>query len=290
MSMPGRSSVTVPDVMDRKVPTADPIVMVTAYDTPSATAADLAGVDIILVGDSLAMVVLGHEDTLNVGIAEMVHHTAAVSRARPRALVVTDMPWLSYHRGSSRAIKAAGKLIRAGAGAVKVEGRRPGLITKLVDCAIPVMGHLGLTPQSVHAMGGYKTQGRTEIHAQRLVEDAMEIAEAGCFAVVIEGVPAPVARVVTASVPVPVIGIGAGPDCDGQVLVLHDLVGLPGPKPAPVPRFVRAYADLGGAMKDAIAAFAADVRAGRFPDLSESYPGSSDLEIWSKAKEAGTLS
>jgi 3-methyl-2-oxobutanoate hydroxymethyltransferase len=247
-----------------------PIVMVTAYDAPTARIADDAGVDIILVGDSVAMVVLGYDDTLQVTVADMAHHVAAVARARPRALVVADMPWLSYHLSVEEAVRNAAELIRAGAAAVKLEGGRVRVpvVEALVDAQIPVMGHLGLTPQSVHAMGGYKVQGQQAESAGALVDDARALAGAGCFAIVLECVPREVARLVTAEVSVPTIGIGAGPDCDGQVLVLHDLLGL---EDRPLPKFVRRYATAKADAVAAVSAYAADVRAGAFPSDSESY-------------------
>ena len=247
-----------------------PLVMVTAYDAPTARIADDAGVDIILVGDSVAMVVLGYEDTLQVTVADMAHHVGAVARARPRALVVADMPWLSYHLSVEEAVRNAAVLIRAGAAAVKLEGGRARLavVEALVDAQIPVMGHLGLTPQSVHAMGGYKVQGQQAESAGALVDDARALAGAGCFAIVLECVPREVARLVTAEVPVPTVGIGAGPDCDGQVLVLHDLLGL---EDRPLPKFVRRYATVKADAVAAVRAYAADVRAGAFPSDAESY-------------------
>jgi len=259
---------TVPTIRASKGGT--PLVMVTAYDAPTARIADDAGVDVILVGDSVAMVVLGYEDTLQVTVADMAHHVGAVARARPRALVVADMPWLSYHLSAEEAVRNAAVLVRAGAAAVKLEGGRSRVpvVAALVDAQIPVMGHLGLTPQSVHAMGGYKVQGQQAESAAALVDDAMALAGAGCFAIVLECVPREVARLVTSEVPVPTIGIGAGPDCDGQVLVLHDLLGL---EDRPLPKFVRRY---GAAKADAVAAvsnYAADVRAGAFPSDAESY-------------------
>jgi 3-methyl-2-oxobutanoate hydroxymethyltransferase len=247
-----------------------PLVMVTAYDAPTARIADDAGVDIILVGDSVAMVVLGYEDTLQVTVADMAHHVGAVARARPQALVVADMPWLSYHLSVEDAVRNAAVLVRSGAAAVKLEGGRARVpvVEALVDAQIPVMGHLGLTPQSVHAMGGYKVQGQQVDTAAALVDDARALAGAGCFAIVLECVPREVARLVTAEVPVPTIGIGAGPDCDGQVLVLHDLLGL---EDRILPKFVRRY---GNAKADAVAsvsAYAVDVRARAFPSDAESY-------------------
>jgi 3-methyl-2-oxobutanoate hydroxymethyltransferase len=259
---------TVPTVRASKGGT--PLVMVTAYDAPTARIADDAGVDVILVGDSVAMVVLGYEDTLQVTVADMAHHVGAVARARPRALVVADMPWLSYHLSIEEAVRNAAVLIRAGAAAVKLEGGRARVpvVEALVDAQIPVMGHLGLTPQSVHAMGGYKVQGQQAESAGALVDDARALAGAGCFAIVLECVPREVARLITAEVPVPTIGIGAGPDCDGQVLVLHDLLGL---EDRPLPKFVRRYATAKADAVAAVAAYAGDVRAGAFPSDAESY-------------------
>ncbi len=268
------TSMTVPAVRARKTGPGDgagePLVMVTAYDHPGARIADLAGVDLILVGDSVATVVLGYSDTLQVSVDDMVHHTAAVGRARPRALVVADMPWLSYHVGTTEAVRNAGHLVRAGAKAVKLEGgrRRLPVVSALVDAEVPVMGHLGLTPQSLHAMGGYRVQAREVDEARRLVDDALALVEAGCFAIVLEGVPDVVARLVTKAVPVPTIGIGAGPWCDGQVLVLHDLLGL---GEGITPRFVRQYARAGPDAVAAVAAYAEDVRARRFPSDDETY-------------------
>jgi len=260
--------VTAPAIRARKG--GAPVVMVTAYDAPTARIADEAGVDVILVGDSVAMVVLGYEDTLQVTVADMAHHVAAVGRTRPRALVVADLPWLSYHLSTDEAVRNAATLIRAGATAVKLEGGRLRVpaVQALVGAQIPVMGHLGLTPQSVHAMGGYRVQGQQVEAATALVEEAHALAEAGCFAIVLECVPREVARLVTVEVPVPTIGIGAGPDCDGQVLVLHDLLGL---EDRIVPKFVRRYGSLKAEGVAAVAAYADDVRAGRFPTDGESY-------------------
>lgn len=261
---------TVPLVRARKRRDGHPaLVMVTAYDSPGARIADAAGVDLILVGDSVANNVLGYEDTLQVSMGDMVHHTAAVARARPRALVVADLPWLSYHIDIGDTVRNGASLIRAGAGAVKLEGGRirTPMIEALVAAEIPVMGHLGLTPQSVHAMGGYRVQGKGEAAAGRLVEDAKAIAAAGCFALVIEGVPESLGAVITEQVDIPTIGIGAGPSCDGQVLVFHDLLGLN----HTTPKFVRRYADLATIATDAIAAYAADVRNGTFPSDAELY-------------------
>ncbi|HVL93604.1 MAG TPA: 3-methyl-2-oxobutanoate hydroxymethyltransferase [Acidimicrobiales bacterium] len=275
MSASSPAPVTVPMVRGRKIRpgepgTAVPLVMVTAYDAPTARIADEAGVDIILVGDSVAMVVLGYDDTLQVTVDDMVHHTAAVARTGPRALVVADLPWLSYHVSTEDTVRNAGRLVRAGAQAVKLEGgaKRLAAVGALIDAEIPVMGHLGLTPQSLHATGGYKVQGTDAGAATTLVEDAQALAAAGCFALVLEGVPSPVARLVTERVGVPTIGIGAGPWCDGQVLVFHDAVGL---EDRVLPRFVRRYAALKADGVAALQAYAADVRAGRFPTEAESY-------------------
>ena len=269
--------VTVPSVRRRKRRDgADPIVMITAYDEPWARLVDVGGVDLILVGDTLAEIVLGYEDTLHVGMDDMVHHVGAVARARTRALVIGDMPWMSYHTDPYDAVRNAARLIRAGAGAVKLEGGRSRVaaIRAIIGAEIPVMGHLGLTPQSVHSMGGYRVQGREEAAARELVEDAKAIVEAGCFAVVLEGVPSVLADVVTAEIAVPTIGIGAGAGCDGQVLVLHDLIGM---AKRPPPKFVRRYAELGELVSSAVSAYAADVRSGAFPLDSESYHGSAEL-------------
>ncbi|MGO9197416.1 MAG: 3-methyl-2-oxobutanoate hydroxymethyltransferase [Acidimicrobiales bacterium] len=275
--MTEQDKVTVPSVRSRKRRNGDdPLVMITAYDEPWARLVDSAGVDIILVGDTLAQIVLGYEDTLHVGIDDMVHHVGAVARARPRALVVGDLPWMTYHLDPFDAVRHAAQLIRAGAGAVKLEGgrRRFPAVEAIIAAEIPVMGHLGLTPQSVHAMGGYRVQGRQLDAAQALVEDAVGLVEAGCFAVVLEGVPDVLAERVTAEIPVPTIGIGAGSACDGQVLVLHDLLGMSKP---PVPKFVRRYAEIGDLVVDAVSRYCKDVRSGAFPSEAETYHGSSEL-------------
>ncbi|MGO9341445.1 MAG: 3-methyl-2-oxobutanoate hydroxymethyltransferase [Acidimicrobiales bacterium] len=264
-------TVTVPAVRSRKRRDGGaPLVMITAYDTPTASAVDAAGVDLILVGDSVANTVLGYEDTLSVTISDMAHHVAAVARARPRALVVGDMPWMSYHTSSDEAVRNAATLVRAGARAVKLEGgsRRVGVIEAIVGAEIPVMGHLGLTPQSVHVMGGYRVQGKQPDAAEALMSDAEAIAQAGCFAIVLEGMPDVVAAKVTERIGVPTIGIGAGSSCDGQVLVVHDLLGFGDAPPA---KFVRRYADLRGAIVEAVQSWAGDVRSGAFPSDAETY-------------------
>ena len=270
-SAPAR--VTVPDIQGRK-PSASggaPLVMITAYDVVSARLADRAGADVLLVGDSLGMVVLGRENTLSVTMEEMVHHARAVAAARPRALVVGDMPFLSYHLSTPEAVRNAGRLLTdGGCQAIKVEGGRRirRTIEALLDAEIPVMGHLGLTPQSVHAMGGFRVQAKQADAAEALVGEAVLLAEAGVFALVLEGIPTEVARLVTAAVPIPTIGIGAGPHCDGQVLVWHDLVGL---TEGPVPKFVRRYADIGKEIVEALSGFVRDVHSGTFPADEESY-------------------
>jgi 3-methyl-2-oxobutanoate hydroxymethyltransferase len=244
--------------------------MVTAYDAPGARIADAAGVDLILVGDSVAMVVLGYEDTLSVTVADMAHHTAAVARARPSALIVGDLPWLSYHVSTPDTVRNAAELIRAGAQCVKLEGgaKRVPVIEALVDAEIPVMGHLGLTPQSLHAMGGFRVQAKQSEAALALVADAKALQHAGCFALVLEGVPDAVAAMVTDALDIPTIGIGAGPRCDGQVLVYHDVLGI---EDRMAPKFVRRYADQGADAVDALSRYAADVRSGAFPGPEETY-------------------
>ena len=264
-----RDKVTVPAILARKG--GPKLKVVTAYDTPSAQIADRAGADIILVGDTLAHVVLGFEDTLPATVDIMVHHTAAVARAKPDALVLGDLPWLSYHISVEETVRNAGRLMREGrAEAVKLEGGRKRLpmVEALLSAEIPVMGHLGLTPQSIHAMGGYRVQGRRVEAARELVEDARALAAAGVFAIVLEGVPDIVAQIVTQEVPVPTIGIGAGPYCDGQVLVYHDVLGLHHGR---LPKFVRQYTHLADIATEALERFFADIESGAFPADSESY-------------------
>ncbi|HXZ62338.1 MAG TPA: 3-methyl-2-oxobutanoate hydroxymethyltransferase [Acidimicrobiales bacterium] len=265
--------VTVPSLRGRKRRNGDaPIVMVTAYDEPGARIVSDAGADVILVGDSVANTVLGYHDTPHVDIEVMAHHTAAVARAEPRCLILGDMPWMSYHLSADEAVRNAATLVRAGAHAVKLEGGRVRVpvVEAIVRAEIPVMGHLGLTPQSVLAMGGFRVQGKSVDAAGALLDAAGALAGAGCFGLVIEGVPDVVGAAVTDALDVPTVGIGAGPSCDGQVLVFHDLLGLGRGTP---PRFVRRYADVGRIATEAIAAFAADVRSGDFPSDAESYHG-----------------
>ncbi len=266
-----RDTVTVPEVRGRKrAQGAQPIVMITAYDTPSAKIVDESLADIILVGDSLGMVVLGYDNTLAVTMEDMIHHVSAVKRSDPKALLVADMPWMSYHVSVRESVLNAASLIRAGANAVKLEGgqNRLDVIHAINDAEIPVMGHLGLTPQSVNAFGGFKVQAREEATRKRLLEDALAICEAGVFAVVLEGIPSEAAKEVTEAIGVPTIGIGAGPNCDGQVLVFHDLLGYSlGRKP----KFVRSYETFAESGIAALALFREDVIEGRYPKEAESY-------------------
>jgi 3-methyl-2-oxobutanoate hydroxymethyltransferase len=250
---------------------ADKIAVLTAYDVVFARLADGAGVDAVLVGDSLGMVVQGERSTLPVTLDDMVYHTRIVARGVRRAHLVADMPFMSYQASVEDGMRAAGRLIKeGGAEAVKLEGglEVAELVRRLVGAGVPVMGHVGLTPQSVHQFGGFKIQGRTDEQRARILADARAIADAGAYAIVIETVPQSLAAEITQAVPAVTIGIGAGPGCDGQVMVMHDLLGL---EPAWKPRFVRRYAEMGQAVADAFAAYAADVRAGRFPSDRESY-------------------
>lgn len=270
--------ITVPAV--RAMKGNERIGMLTAYDFPNAKAADASGAEVILVGDSLGMVVLGYPDTLQVTMADMLHHTRAVVRGTARALIVGDMPYLSYHISDQESVRNAGEFIRAGAHAVKIEGGKPSRIQTIhaiLDAEIPVMGHIGLTPQSVNAFGGFKLQGKGADEAQRLIDEAMALADAGCFSIVLECVPAELAAFITEKVPIPTIGIGAGPACDGQVLVYHDVLGLfDGFKP----KFVRKYAEIGKDSIEALTRFVRDVKEGRFPDVAtESFHVGSEEEL-----------
>jgi 3-methyl-2-oxobutanoate hydroxymethyltransferase len=270
MSGPLPRPITVPDIVRMKE-RGEKIVMLTAYDAPTARLLDSAGVDILLVGDSVGNVVLGYENTLPVTMDEMIHHARAVVRGASRCLVVADMPYLSYHVGIREAVRNAGRFVQeAGARAVKVEGgrKRVDVIRALRDAEIPVMGHVGLTPQSVHDFGGFKVQGRSGASARAILEDALAVEEAGVFSVVLEGIPAELGALITERLGIPTIGIGAGRSCDGQVLVIHDLLGI---TPDPVPSFVRRYADLGAVIREACVRFGADVRGGSFPAETESY-------------------
>lgn len=246
------------------------IIALTAYDYPMAKALDEAGVDVILVGDSVATTVLGLPDTVAVTMDEMIHHAMAVSRAVARAMVVGDMPFLSYHLSTSRALKNAARFLRqGGCQAVKLEGFRPAVVEAMVDAGIPVMGHLGLLPQRVRLTGGYKVAGRTPQETSHLLAQAKELERAGCFSLVLECVMPEPARQITEALSIPTIGIGSGPHCDGQILVLHDMLGLTaGPR---LPRFVRRYADLAGTIREAVASYVRDVQRGEYPAPHETY-------------------
>jgi 3-methyl-2-oxobutanoate hydroxymethyltransferase len=273
----GNGKIAVPDILARKylssstTSAAGRIVCLTAYDFPTARLLDEAGVDVVLVGDSLAMVVLGHENTLAVTMGEMLHHTRAVRRGVRRALLVADMPYGSFHIEPAESVRHAVQFIKdAGAEAVKVEGgeRRVELIARLVEAEIPVMGHVGLTPQSLHALGGFRVQGRTAETAEQVLRDAHAVEAAGAFSIVLESMPRELAARITHELRIPTIGIGAGPDCDGQILVLHDLIGLGS---GHTPKFARRYANVGEVISRAVSEYAADVRSGNFPSDQESY-------------------
>jgi len=247
------------------------LTSVTAYDYPTAKIADEAGVDILLVGDSLGMVVLGYPDTTKVTLDDILHHTKAVARAKPLPLLVADLPFLTYGVDVRETVRNAGRLIQeGGAEAVKLEGgvRVREDIRAVVDCQIPVMGHVGLTPQSFHAFGGFKIQGKKSEDADRVLRDAVAVQEAGAFSVVLEGIPAALAGRITREIDIPTIGIGAGPACDGQVLVLHDMLGL---YPDFQPKFVKVYANLGDATRSAFERFCREVREGVFPGPEHSF-------------------
>ena len=260
-----QAKVTAPGLSEMKA-RGEKISMITAYGYPWAKLADEAGIDVLLVGDSLGMVVLGYENTLQVTMEDMVRHTAAVARGATRGLVVADMPFLSYQVSVEEAIRNAGRLIQEGrAHAVKMEGSDhiAETIRRLVDIGIPVMGHVGLTPQSVHQFGGYKMQGKDAKNAERIRQEAIALQDAGAFAVVLESIPAALAKEITQSLTVPTIGIGAGPDCDGQVLVSHDMLGL---YDGHVPSFVKQYADLWQVTSDAFKAYNEDIKERRYPE------------------------
>ena len=258
-------SIRVPDLRAMKE-RGEKITVLTAYDATMATLLDKAGIDVLLVGDSLGMVVLGYPNTLTVTLEMMIHHTAAVARGTTRALVVADMPFLSYQLSTEEAMRNAGRLIQeGGASAVKVEGGRHMVETakRLTDIGVPVMGHLGLTPQSVHKFGGFRPQARDPKSVSQLLEDALLLEQSGVFAIVLESIPDEVARQVTDSIKTPTIGIGAGPYCDGQVLVSYDVLGL---YTGPLPPFVKQYANVGDQIVDGAKAYIEDVRRGRFPE------------------------
>ncbi len=283
-SLAPRSSVKVTaETLRERKRSGTPIAALTAYDYPTARLLDAAGIDLVLVGDSLAMAVLGHPDTLSVTVDEMLHHTRAVRRGLARALLVADMPFGSYHASETEAVSNAVRFVKeAGAEAVKLEGggNRVSVVARIVDAEIPVVGHLGLTPQSLHRMGGYRVQARSAAAIDQIVGDAHALQGAGACALVLEGIPREVAAELTGSLSIPTIGIGAGPDCDGQILVFHDLATLTfaqaapqslAVEPAKPAKFVRRYADAGAAMLGAARAFREDVLARSFPSDGESY-------------------
>jgi 3-methyl-2-oxobutanoate hydroxymethyltransferase len=280
----GNGKITVPDILSRKsqspagfAESKAKITCLTAYDYPTARLLDDAGVDILLVGDSLGMAVLGYDSTLPVTLDEMVHHTRAVRRATRHALLVADMSYGSFHLSLDESVRNALRLVKeGGAEAVKVEGgeRRIELIARLVDAEIPVMGHVGLTPQSVNALGGFRVQGKTGDAARQVERDARAVEAAGAFAIVLESMPRDVAARITEKLTIPTIGIGAGPDCDGQVLVIHDLLGF---GTQHKPKFVRPYANLSAEITRAVSAYCDDVRNGSFPSDAESYHSTAEL-------------
>jgi len=273
-----RKKVTVPAVRAMKGKAR--IGMLTAYDYPSAKIADAAGAEILLVGDSLGMVVLGYPDTLSVTVEDMLHHTRAVVRGAKTSLIVGDMPYLSYHVSVEESVRNAGRFIQAGAHAVKVEGAKTSrirAIEAILDAEIPVMGHIGLTPQSVNALGGFKLQGKSANEARRLLDEAVALERAGCFSLVLECVPSELAALITERIAIPTIGIGAGPSCDGQVLVFHDVLGI---YDGHAPKFVRKYANIAQDMQTALEAYLTDVREGTFPnEEKESFHMASDEEL-----------
>jgi 3-methyl-2-oxobutanoate hydroxymethyltransferase len=271
-SLSETSPVSVPALLSAKG--RERIAMMTAYDAPTARLLDAAGIDVLLVGDSVEMAVYGEESTLSATMDSMVRHARAVSRASKRALVVGDMPFLSYQADTAEAVRNAGRFLsEAGCAAVKVEGGRRvmGAVEAILAADIPVMGHVGLTPQSFRKLGGYKVQGREAGAAHEILEDATALSEAGCFALVLECVPETLAAEITRSIPIPTIGIGAGAACDGQVLVFHDAMGM---NPDFKPKFARRYADLASAITQAAREFARDVKTGSFPNAEESFSGS----------------
>jgi 3-methyl-2-oxobutanoate hydroxymethyltransferase len=279
------AKVTIQTLEEKKAQ-AQPIVALTAYDYATARVVDEAGVDIILVGDSLAMVVMGYDSTLPVTVEEMLHHTRATRRAVRRAMLVADMPFGSYHTSIEQGIANASRFLKeAGAEGVKVEGgaSRVELVKRLTGAEIPVVAHLGLTPQSVHKMSGYKVQGKSVAAFHELIEDALALEAAGAFAVVLEGVPREVAQRITAALSIPTIGIGAGPDCDGQILVLHDLINLSFSSQA---KFVRRYGDASALISNAVKSYREDVEHRRFPSEEESYHLSKETLAALEAEES----
>jgi 3-methyl-2-oxobutanoate hydroxymethyltransferase len=281
-------AVTTVDLQQMKAG-GERITMVTAYDFPTAGLAEAAGIDAILVGDSVGTAVLGHQTTVPVTMAAILHHAAAVTRGVDHTLVVADLPFLTYQVTPEDALRNAARLIQeAGAAAVKLEGGQAlaQTVRRIVSAGIPVMGHLGLTPQSVHQLGGHRLQAKTPAAAQTLIEDALALQDAGAFAIVLELVPASLARLVTRQLAIPTIGIGAGVGCDGQIQVLHDLLGLVAdPESARLPRHTRRYAEVGQLIRQALAAYVADVKADRFPTDEQSFQGPAELRRFVDQKQ-----
>jgi 3-methyl-2-oxobutanoate hydroxymethyltransferase len=280
--MSGQKKVTILDLQQKKE-ARQPITMLTAYDYPGAMLVDEANIDMILVGDSVAMTVLGYADTVSITMDEMLHHCKAVARGAKRAFLVGDMPFMSYQIERTEAIRNAGRFMKEGKmDAVKLEGGREVVETvrAIVEAGIPVMGHIGLTPQTISKLGGFKVQAKTVDSARRLLEDALALEEAGCFSIVLEAVPAPVGEAVSKKLTIPTVGIGAGAGCDGQVLVFHDVLGL---FDRFTPKFVKRYAEMGKPMLAALQAYREEVEARAFPN--ESYSYDIDEEEWQKIKE-----
>jgi 3-methyl-2-oxobutanoate hydroxymethyltransferase len=277
---PSRRKVTILDLQSMKEK-GQPITMLTAYDYSSALYVDRAGIDAILVGDSLAMVMLGLNSTVSITMEEMLHHCRAVSRGASAAFLVGDMPFMSYQADISEAVRNAGRFLKEGGmDSVKLEGGVEQAVTikAITNAGIPVMGHIGLTPQSISKLGGYRVQGKTARDAHRLLEDALALEAAGCYAIVLEAIPSPVAGVISHKLRIPTIGIGAGPECDGQVLVYHDLLGL---FDRFMPRFVKQYAQVGQLVLQSLQAFAEDVHSGQFPSEEHTYSiGEQELKVF----------
>jgi len=280
-----RNKVTILDLKDKKEK-GEPITMLTAYDYPTGLLVDQAGIDIILVGDSLAMVVLGHENTVAVTMDEMLHHCRAVARGANHPLLVGDMPFMSYQVDVKEAIRNAGRFLKEGGmDVIKLEGGRDmaPTVRAIVDAGIPVMGHIGLTPQTISKLGGYRVQGKDVAAANALIDDALALEEAGAFSLILEAIPGPVAGLITKRVSIPTIGIGAGPDCDGQVLVIHDMIGL---FDRFVPKFVKRYANIFPAVVEALQSYRDEVIAGTFPGPEHGY-GMSEEALQALLQELG---
>ncbi|UCC64454.1 MAG: 3-methyl-2-oxobutanoate hydroxymethyltransferase [Anaerolineae bacterium] len=280
-----RKKVTILDLQDKK-DKGVPITMLTAYDYPTGLLVDRAGIDIILVGDSLAMVVLGHENTVSVTMEEMLHHCQAVARGAQNPLLIGDMPFLSYQVDAKEAVRNAGRFLKEGRmDVVKLEGGREmaSTVRAIVEAGIPVMGHIGLTPQSISKLGGFRVQGRDVAGAKALIDDALALQDAGAFSILLEAIPAPVARLITERVSIPTVGIGAGPDCDGQVLVLHDLIGL---FDRFVPRFAKPYANVFATVMQALETYRQEIMTRTFPGPEHSY-SMSDKALQALLKELG---